>query len=259
MVNKQQYNDDADRTMLLFFKEGPDYGLPSEFHDSIEFLFITEGFVDCYLEGKCKRLTKNDIFFADSYEAHRYVKVTEETSSIVIVAAREYYSAFRQIYKSLTFNNFLTNKKANAPIIEFVKKWLESEDRTFLDNLGNMCLLFAQLAKVYPLKKRIDYQGYSSAKKILNYIHLHYRENISLKSIARALGYTPEHCSSVINKTTRSNFRKYINRLRYNHVQHLLADKSLSYTKTEALYAAGFESPATYYRVSKLFENKTKD
>lgn len=93
--------------------------------------------------------------------------------------------------------------------------------------------------------------GKALVKEILNYIQEHYLEEITLTAVAKAVGYSADHCSKILRKATGLNFRDYINLLRLKKAEEMLADKTLKLTTLEILYRCGFNNSATYYRAKK--------
>lgn len=100
--------------------------------------------------------------------------------------------------------------------------------------------------------------GKALVKELLGYIQEHYLEAISLPAVAKAVGYSPDHCSKILQSTIGMKFREYINFLRIKRAEEMLADKSLKLTTLEILYRCGFNNSATYYRAKKKLEENKK-
>ena len=247
---KPQYNIEADETLHIFFEEDLYLEERPQFHDSIEFIFMTDGKVIAHLEEKQQEIVPGDIFFVESYETHHY-EMQGNIKAIVLVLSREYIHDFRNLYKGLTFDTFLKDHKKNEKIIKFVIDWMNQENKTRLYNQGCVNILFSLLLDAYPLIKRHDYRGDVFLKEILRYIHLHYLEDITLSSMAHDLGFTVEHCSRTLAKALGCNFRTYINNLRLRKVFELEKENHSGLTQQEILFRCGFKSPATYFRVRK--------
>ena len=96
--------------------------------------------------------------------------------------------------------------------------------------------------------------GKALVKEMLGYIQEHYLEAISLTTVAKAVGYSPDHCSKILQSTVGLKFREYINLLRIKRAEEMLADKSVKLTTLEILFRCGFNNSATYYRAKKKLE-----
>lgn len=253
MINNQQrgqYNlNEEDIYQRMYFKKDDALGIAPHFHDSVEMIFILEGEAIAYVDGKEMLLKPGQICYVESYKTHCYKQVSDKIMAYVLVLSRDYITIFRENYPSLTFESFLLDINKNKPIFEFLDYWFERRNNLYIFNCGMAITLYSELVKAYSPIARENYSGDSVIKEILQYIHEHFTEDISLKSISHEFGYTVEYCSKIISKATRTNFRSYLNLLRIRKVNELLADKSLNYSIQEAVYKAGFASPATYYRI----------
>lgn len=97
--------------------------------------------------------------------------------------------------------------------------------------------------KFEPLDKHVDV---GLMQQVMQYIYLHYREEITLESAARALGVSQSHLSHIFSSQLHINFRRYINTLRIDYACNLLRDSSLSVT--EVGYACGYNNSRTFHR-----------
>ena len=100
--------------------------------------------------------------------------------------------------------------------------------------------------------------GKALVKEMLAYIQEHYLEPIFLPTVAKAVGYSPDHCSKILQATMGMKFREYINFLRVKRAEEMFADKSLKLTTLEILYRCGFNNSATYYRAKKKLEKSNR-
>lgn len=249
-----EYNIDADEHYHIFFEEDAYLEECPQFHDSIEFIFMTEGKAIAHLENKKSLIEPGDIFFVESYSTH-YYEMLGKIKAIVLVLSREHTERFRHWYSSQTFNPFLKNREKNKEIIEFVKNWMNKENKTLLYNQGCTDILFSLLIDKYPLVKKKHQNSDLALKEMLKYIHKNFQKNISLSTMAHELGYTVEHCSRTLKKALGCNFREYLNMLRLQLANEL---ESQGLTQLEILYKCGFSYPATYFRVKKKHATKDK-
>lgn len=82
---------------------------------------------------------------------------------------------------------------------------------------------------------------------ILQYIDRHFREDISVGTAARALGYSECHLSAVIHSRLHIPFKALVHQARFAYACRLLADGLSSIT--EIALASGFQSVRTFNRV----------
>lgn len=84
------------------------------------------------------------------------------------------------------------------------------------------------------------------ARRLLEYTSLHFREDITLRTAADALGYDAGYLSRCFHRMTGLNFRRFLNACRVEHARRLIRSGALS--MTEAAMESGFQSVRTFNR-----------
>lgn len=94
-------------------------------------------------------------------------------------------------------------------------------------------------------------QGISNytIKKAIDYIRLHYHENISLEKVAAKLDITPEYLSTLFNREMGVNYSAFLKKFRISHAKRLLknSDKKIY----EIAADVGYNDPKYFNRVFK--------
>lgn len=70
-------------------------------------------------------------------------------------------------------------------------------------------------------EQREDISNYA-IKRAINYIRIHFAENISLEEIADRLDFTPEYLSALFNREVGINFSTFLRDFRISHAKRLL-------------------------------------
>ncbi len=83
-------------------------------------------------------------------------------------------------------------------------------------------------------------------EKLLDYISLHYAEELTLSSIAEVFGYEPHYLSRLISRCTQMNLRSIINSCRIESAKDKLKN---SKSITDAALTCGFGSLRSFDRV----------
>ena len=97
-----------------------------------------------------------------------------------------------------------------------------------------------------------DYDAIGNA---INYIHEHYKEDISLSEVSKRVCLTPYHFCRLFKKETGENLIDYINRIRIENAKNLIIATNESIT---AIYKmVGFNSKNHFYKLFKEFYNMT--
>ena len=93
--------------------------------------------------------------------------------------------------------------------------------------------------------------------KIINYIADNFKSDITLKGIAKKMGYHEKYISSELHKLTNMNFRKFLSSYRIDYAKKLLKDVNSDYTISHIAGECGFSSINTFNRVFKSLTGKT--
>lgn len=80
----------------------------------------------------------------------------------------------------------------------------------------------------------------------IHYINQHYTENITLTSVAKALGCSTGGLSRMFTKRIGCNFHAHVNSLRIGHAKRLL--RASDCTVIESGMLSGFQSSRTFFR-----------
>jgi AraC-like DNA-binding protein len=86
-------------------------------------------------------------------------------------------------------------------------------------------------------------------RKALKHIHNFYDSQIEVKTLAGIADLNPSYFGTLFKKYTGSSVREYINRIRIDHAEDMLAGGELSIN--EAAHKCGFED---YFYFSKVFK-----
>lgn len=257
MSEKGLYLPEADASRQIYIKEDPQLATVGHFHEGIEIIAVQEGEVEAYHLMHKEALRVGEIFFADSFECHHYKPLTEDIKAIVIVLSSEYTEVFRESYAGKTFPCYMKDKEKNEEIIALMRQWLNEENKHFMLNVGYCNLLLSKIAEKYDLEKREERKDKNVSIKLLKYINDHYVEDISLTSVAKAIGYSKEYCSKIFSEVVGMSFRDYLNFLRLRKANDYFArKKDLKMTTTEIVYKCGFNSTATFYRAQKALKDR---
>ena len=113
---------------------------------------------------------------------------------------------------------------------------------------GRLNLLFAKLLTSTEFSDRQSGSAdiYRSA---IAYISTHYREDITLHSVAAAVGYHEKYLSSSLHALTGMNFCRFLSTYRVEYAKRLLMDEEYSKRSiAEIAHEAGFSSINTFCR-----------
>ena len=118
--------------------------------------------------------------------------------------------------------------------------------------IGFATMLLGIMKKHYPMHKKESQRQTKLLFGVVEYINLHYSENITLESLSQNFGYEKTYLSKIINRFLGMNLREYLNRYRVMMVNRIKKQRPDA-TLREISELCGFESANTFYRAYKLY------
>ena len=228
-------------------------------HNNIEFLFITAGKQRVSVAGKFYSLSAGEILFVNKYESHFYDD-NKGVEGYILVLSPWYFESFSQAYDGKVFPTLMKDKEKNAKVFDFIKTWKseyvkDKYNEKYYDIFVKSNYLFCLLKERYEITESKQTENDKTISKILKYIESNYKEEITLKDVAKDVGYTAEYCSRIFSLYMKENFRTYLNRVRVMKFNELFKEnKDKGKTILSIAFECGFCSQATFYRAySKVF------
>lgn len=240
----------------IFYKESENDSGDFHFHSHIEICMVEEGETRVVINSKEKILREGDISIALSYDAHFYKPITYSKTRILVIP----------LHMCAEFTRFMENKKNMIPFIS--NPALAREIKRCLDELksnkhneilirGYIYTILGLLIDNVQLVSANTAAGHTLTSKILHYIHLHYKTDISIKTLAHEFGYHPGYLSRVFKEQFHVGLKRYLTLLRLKAAMTLMnQNKSITY----CAYESGFNSLRTFYHAfSQEFQCTPKE
>ena len=95
----------------------------------------------------------------------------------------------------------------------------------------------------------------SNVRYIVNYLRIHFREQVSLATIAKQVHLTPNYIGNIFRHETGVSFTNYVQRLRLNYATNLLVSSDLSVADISE--QSGFHSVSYFIRIFRRINGKT--
>ncbi len=239
---------EQDEVPYIFADYFPDF--PPHFHINVEIFVVKEGEYDIFCNGKTYSMQKNSIAFFDSYDVHGYTtKQGENAKNLLFILPFPYLEKFLAARKKQKLSSpIIQDEQLVDEVYAIAQKYLLSQKSQPVV-ASAFDLLLAVIEEKLPYALEADGEDTKLVKRILQYLENNYRKDTRLSTVAKALGYTPEHLSRTFHKCLRKSIPAYVNALRLSYIEkHLHSGKSLQ----ELVFDAGFSSLQTYYRNKKL-------
>lgn len=218
--------------------------VPPHIHEYSEIAFTMEGETCVYIDEKRYIVPKNHLIYIMPNQIHEY---SDETSSFMRCAV--FSNDFNPLFNSLIFG-----KELVSPVIDFsdYASLLEELDKTDKSDTMKLCGLINLVCSVVlnrgtwiPTRSLMHGQG--GLKQIIEYISVHFREDIKLCNLAKMLGYHEKYLSSAVKSLTGVNFRTFLAMYRVNYAKNLIINNQGSIS--EIASKCGFSSINTFNRM----------
>ena len=247
--------------------------IPWHWHEEIEIIYIEAGKMKVkipsksfYLEaGDCIALNSNVLHYGEavgSYQLHSLV-----FSPMLITGNRD--SVFAQKYMQPlvacdSFSGFFLGAAGNENAIGWFNKAFEAlaydapgYEFIVRENLSRICLfLYEQFKKEFDIKDGTWSQDNLRIKRMLEFIHSRFADNISMAEIARAADVGERECLRCFQKTIQLSPIQYLLKYRVMRGAELLLSRPQA-SISEAAGLCGFDSPSNFAKMFKRFYNCT--
>lgn len=239
---ERDYRDDT----TVFLSEG----CPPHFHHQVELLACERGAFDVTVNNHSFRLGAGEAAVSHCYDIHRYDRLSADAVGYCFIVSQRYLSGYLAATKGKALSSHVISRPDAAEIILNAAKTYQRHqtdgNQVLLSGLVNTALgTVLDCVPLIPLADAQD-EKLDFVRELLTYVHEHYDENLTLDSLARRFGYSPNHFSHLFNLYLKTNLKDYLNELRVSRAAALLKEGEISVT--DAALEAGFTSARTFYR-----------
>ena len=232
-----------ERRMVV--NKAPVGNFPLHTHRNVKIVTCVEGEYIVSCNGTERAMKKGDVLVMLPYDICSFTKTTGE-ECVTIIFPPDISEKMMTLVNEAESNNFVYSEEATAISLEMLK-WKKPEDYIVL--YGYVHVLMGMLTK----KGEKAHRAETSFGTAIKYVSDHYREKITLESVAKKVGVSHEHLSRLFSEKIRGGFHRYIQFLRVEYAKQLLesTDKNIGEIMTES----GFCDQRTFNRVFKSFTN----
>jgi AraC-like DNA-binding protein len=250
----------------LIVNQDIDFDYPAHWHNAIELLYVIKNSFVVFVNSQRYDMRENDILFIPSGDIHEFksemntgtrVFINFELSSFSIYSFLERIRSHMRDVRLIVPEDGSLHKEIEAEI----QKMMNVND---LSDFTNQLYYTARIVDIVLLlckstTSHINIENMVSSKKKLNglekinrsfeYIEKNYCEDICLKDIANAAGFSEFYFSRLFKEITEKSFHQFLIEFRIKKAEILLTDSN--YSISEAAYSSGFSSISTFDRLFK--------
>ena len=250
--------------------------VPCHWHTNLEILYVESGSFLVVIDGNIYTGHTGDIFFINTEQLHQ-ITSTEQGSSYYsfVFSLKNLYFQENDYAQTLFLEPvqeklwFPAQLKPENPCYNSCQKILAtmqnlSQERPTAWQLLTKAELYGLIAVFYQYDQFIlkNQQGVKThspvamrMKEVLQYIAVHYKENITLKQAASIMHMTPKYFSNYFSTIFCTSFIQYMNRYRIEQAAILLQTTSLPVM--EVAFEVGYENFSYFIRRFKEFQGCT--
>lgn len=230
------------------------YLSPAHFHDSLEFLFVTDGEVLATVNGEEKKVSGGEILFVDSCDIHTLSFICCTAYSLVF--SRSFCGQFCEGKMTLPTHP-VCDKTRFESIASSLSSFYDSgkeKNKLFCESL--IAYLLGELSECNEYVPRLHDKPREAIIGVIDYFNNNYQNDLTLSGVAAEFGYASSYFSALFNRFIRMSFNDYLNYVRYCKALELLRERR-GMKITDAAMRCGFGSMNTFYRTKSRVENSS--
>lgn len=241
----------------LYCWYGNNMTFPPHIHKELELIMVTSGEIEITIDTSVQVLSQGDIciFFPNTIHGYRSI---DNSDNLLLIFNGSMLPLYKNIFSTYeTSNNYIHASEVPSEVytsLHSINEELSNKNDTGIIT-GYLYLVIGRLLPLLNLKKIENNLNVELIERILIYIQQNYMNDITLSSIAQALNISPFYLSKVFSHNIGLRLDKYINELRINYANHLLANSQKQIT--EIAFECGFDTIRSFNRVYKTITSFT--
>lgn len=228
-------------------------------HEFLEVIYVVDGVIEIITpDNENILLSSGDIGVIGGSSLHGTRTISENTCHQClhikydfIAKYLDFDKLYSKIFKIKDISKFLFFYKN---VTDYLDK---TDDISKMKYQANILLLLTTIVE----DENFNYENKINSKindlilKVMHYINLNYRENITLNSIAKYFGYTPQNIAILFKKFTGKTVHCYLSEIRLENAVYLLINSNKNII--EIALECGFPNEMAFINKFKDKYNKT--
>lgn len=218
------------------------------FHAHAEIIYAISGSIDMVIDEKPRTLCAGELSITFPYSIHKY-ESSEDAEAIIILFSPVAAGAYEKTLLShKPIAPYLGNAQDLYPVLIKMCKYAADSSNVLSEQI-TISYLQAVTGEILSKLKLINMNDtdLSTTQKLLIYCTEHYKEDISVKSVATTLYVSESTISKIFSFKLDCSFRAYINMLKINEAKKLLKITNLKIL--DIIYECGFQNQSSFNRV----------
>lgn len=224
--------------------------MENHLHEYSELLYCKKGSVEILINGESIHLPEKHLIWIPPNYIHQYMQTDAEL--ICTVFSNDFVPLFFQITKG---KRMIPSPVSFFDMADILDRFHTLDSKNLLLINGLLNIICARILEKVEFEKATQTDGILY-QKVVSYISAHFKEDISLKLIAKKFGYNEKYLSHSIYGLSGVHFSKLLAMYRIEYAKKRLISESFS-TVSEIASESGFSAINTFNRVFKEFMGMT--
>ena len=216
------------------------------FHSPIELCLVKKGELEVFINDQHAILHEGELAVALSYDFHCHRSISETTEALIMIIPPHLCPEFAAtVKKQHATTPFIRDLAVTDKITGYCEA-LQACAQNAVKSMGFMNVILGTVMESIPFETVSMEAASNLSARIILYIEQNFQKELTLPSIAKALGYNSSYLSRYFNAHFHIGISRYVTLIRLKHFMKL----SKCGTKSTADYAyeSGFRSLRTFYR-----------
>ena len=229
------------------FRKSAVLNFSAHIHDDIELVYVKSGSGTAFCDGKRYTLTDKSWFLVFPNQVHHYADFCCGEYMVLIMKPSDLLRYNQLFIKGVPDSalHCFSDGEDRGLVYLMETAFEECVQDGYNDVIAAyLTALFGKLLSFYKIEKANFSQD--NALKILQYCTTHYKDNITVDTVAEKLFLSRSCVSHIFSTRISMNFCDYVNSLRLNEAESILRNKN--YSITEVANMSGFYTIRTFNR-----------
>ncbi len=228
------------------------YPFRSHLHCEPELFYLLDGRVEIKVDDKTYILQKNDFVFIFPFCLHEFKLLSPGAKCLPaygIIPRIDLIDKYGPLFHTyLPENPVICSDELHPDVYYAIKKIIEAVEKREDESIVSAYLqvAFARTIPQFSLVKQSAAGNGMLIQNILQYIDKHCGEHLTLETVAATFFVSRAHLSNLFSNKVKMSFNNFLNSLRVNKAQALLAESDRSIT--DILFECGFVSARSFNR-----------
>lgn len=234
------------RTELFFLGGMTQYPFPLHVHEIVEMAYLYTGECEIEIDGAPRVLHPGDAMIAFPLIPHSFDRISPGTRGLAAFFSADMIPELALTFHTLIPDDSVVLEKNMPADARLAAERLDGLAEDSPSRIAFLHLLLANLLHGLTYHSAADYNERDLGTKVVRYVYGHACEEITLSSVARALGISESHLSHLFSQQFHVNFRRFINAIRIDKAIALMHDPYM--TLTQICFQCGYDNARTFRR-----------